>query len=233
MADLSDLQSLIGPTIVQGMLGDPALSSRAKLHRREFVRLLAKAIREYQLARNAILDQMAEAQRPVRLMIKTGRLWHMIGFTDHFETCINATHRCIQNFEQLKAAISADKTNKRALAAAAKNVRQTRHKLEHMDEIIHNGKLRDGEPIMIALAETDDKALIAGEEISFGDLARTLRHLHAAGVAMFPQPAPNEGTGKGLGEAFGKVGRERTQTTANPIRWPDEVTRVYVKFPCK
>lgn len=215
MADLSDLRSLIGPTIVQGMLGDPGLSRQASFHRREFARLLAKAIREYQLAREAILDQMAEVQRPVRQLIKTGRLWHMIGFTDHFETCINATYHCIQNFEGMRAELKVDRTNRKALEAAAKNIPEMRHKLEHMDEIIRKGELRPGEPIMIALAETDDKALIAGEEIAFVDLERTLRRLHAAGRTMFNEPPPNETSTTGLrGKFLGRSSRKGR----NPLR---------------
>lgn len=185
MADLSDLHSLFGPTIVQGMLGDPGLSHQAKLHRREFVRLLSKAIREWQLARDAILAQIGEGRRSVAEMQRTGRLLYAFDFTNHLETCINATHRCLRNLEHLTSEIGIDRTERKALEAAARDVTPVRHKLEHMDGAIQRDELGEGEPIMLALADTEDRARAASYEIRFEDLERTLRRLHAIGVGMF------------------------------------------------
>jgi hypothetical protein len=186
MADLSDLQSLIPPLMIQLLLGEPGISRKGSLYRREFVRLLAKAGQEHELARSAILAQIAEAARPAAEMERKGRQLYILGFTDHLETCINATHRCLRLLDRLKTELPVDRTTRRALESNAESLADMRNALEHMDEMIQRGELRPGEPIMIGLPDSQDKAVVAGFEVRFDDLARTLRRLHAAGSSLFP-----------------------------------------------
>jgi hypothetical protein len=187
MVDLSDLHSLLGSAMIHRMIGDPGISHRASLYRREFVRLLAKAVREHQLARSSILAQMVEAARPAAEMEREGRKLYILNFTDHLETCINATHRCLQFLDRLKTELPVDRTSRRALESASEGLAAMRNALEHMDEVIQRGELRQGERIMIGLAASQDKAVVAGFEVRFEDLARTLRRLHAVGYSLFPE----------------------------------------------
>lgn len=65
MPDLSGLDSpsLIGCLLVQLLMGERGLSRKASLYRRNFVRLVDKALLEYQEAREVILAEIAEANR--------------------------------------------------------------------------------------------------------------------------------------------------------------------------
>jgi len=93
MPDLSGLDRLMNRLMVQVLVGDRGLSRKAALYRRNFVRLLDKALREYNEAREIILAEIAEANRSPKEMAKDGRSIYIITFPDHMETCINAVRR--------------------------------------------------------------------------------------------------------------------------------------------
>jgi hypothetical protein len=66
MPDLSEIVTtrLNPQTLLHAFIGDPGVNPKESAYRRNYARLLDKAIREYQAAREAILDQIAEALRP-------------------------------------------------------------------------------------------------------------------------------------------------------------------------
>jgi len=55
---------------LHAFIGDPGVNQKERLYRRNFVRLVDKGISEYQMARNAILADIAEAKRPYEDMVK-------------------------------------------------------------------------------------------------------------------------------------------------------------------
>src|SRR4030042_6365663 len=102
MPDLSGLDApLMSRLVVQLLIGESSLSHNARLYRRNFVRLVDKALREYNEARGAILKQVAEAKRPAKEMEKHGRQIFTFQFTDHIETCINAISRLFKLLERI------------------------------------------------------------------------------------------------------------------------------------
>ena len=72
MPDLSDCSAerLQGRSLLHAFIGDPGVNQKERLYRRNFVRLVDKGISEYQMARNAILADIAEAKRPYEDMVK-------------------------------------------------------------------------------------------------------------------------------------------------------------------
>jgi len=69
MPDLSGIGSpLLGRLIVQLLVGERGLSPKAGRYRRNFIRLLDKAVREYNEARAAILADVTEAKRSAEEM---------------------------------------------------------------------------------------------------------------------------------------------------------------------
>ena len=103
MPDLSDVTcSLMGRLLIQLMVGEPGLSRRTTLYRRNFIRLLDKALREYQEAREIILDQIGEANRPVEDMSKHGRYLYIIRFPDHIESCISTVRLLYKLLRRIK-----------------------------------------------------------------------------------------------------------------------------------
>ena len=161
--------------------GDGTLSQNAALMRREAIRLMDKAIFEYTLARQAIIDQIGEGQRSYDEQIR-GRVIYMCGFTNHMENCINATRRLIALMQHLRGDRSAplqDKTKRRLIDAHADPLIDIRDTLEHMGEMISNGKIQDGHPVVIALGDDQSSVQLGKHSLSFQSLATILRALHA------------------------------------------------------
>ncbi|HWE37762.1 MAG TPA: hypothetical protein VG406_14435 [Isosphaeraceae bacterium] len=110
MPDLSDCSAvrLQGWSLLHAFfLGDPGVTSKGRLYRRNFARLVDKSIYEYQMSRKAVLDEIAERQRPYEQMAAEGRPMYILGFTDHFENCLNSVNRALNLFERLRLSRSA------------------------------------------------------------------------------------------------------------------------------
>jgi hypothetical protein len=182
MPDLSGLDfPLIGPLLIQLLMGEPGLSQNARLYRRNFVRLVDKALREYHEAREAIIAQIAEAKRPAKEMAKHGRQIFTFQFTDHIETCINAISRLFKLLERIKAEKEAPafpRELRRLIETKSESIADVRDAVEHIDERIQNGMIAPGKPIMLAVTENDDGVMIANYEIKFEELAMVLKKMH-------------------------------------------------------
>ena len=74
MPDLSELTTtrLTARLIGNLLIGEHPLNRQAGLYLRNFIRLLDKAIREYGEAREVILYEIEESNRPTEEMIKDG-----------------------------------------------------------------------------------------------------------------------------------------------------------------
>jgi hypothetical protein len=182
MPDLSDLDSsLIGRLIVQLLVGERGLSRKAGLYRRNFVRLLDKALREYRDAREAILTDMAEANRSAEEMKEQGRSIHFIAFTDHIETCINAVSRLFKLLERIKSEKESPtfpRELRRLVETHSDSVKTVRDTVEHIDERIQKDEVAQGKPIMLTVSENDDGVLVSNCEIKFKELAMVLEKMY-------------------------------------------------------
>ena len=152
MPDLSGLDSpLIGRLIVQLLVGEPGLSRKTSLYRKNYIRLVDKALREYHEARELILAQIAEANRSAEEMSRDGRHIYLILFTDHIETCINAVSRLFRLFERIKSERKSPafpRELRRLLETQGESVAKVRNTVEHMDERIRNDEISPVKPIM-------------------------------------------------------------------------------------
>ncbi len=189
MPDLSDLDvPLKKYLMLHALIGDPGLTRKEGLYRRNFTRLVDKAVKEYQEAREAILMQIEEAKRPPAEMAKEGRIMYIFGFIDHFENCINALNRLLKQLEIIKnesfnSQISRDK--RRAIDAHTRMVPDIRNVAEHMESAIQKDEIVDGQPVMLSISDDIDRAVIAGYEISFQEVALAIRRLHEVALALF------------------------------------------------
>lgn len=167
-------------------VGNGTLSSNAALMRREVIRLMDKAIFEYSLARQAIIDQIAEGQRPYEELLK-GRIIYMFGFTDHMENCVNATRRLIALMQHLRgdrSAPSQDRIKRRLINAHADPLIDIRDTLEHMGEMISKDEILDGHPVVIALGDDQATIQLGRHSLSFLSLSTILRALHSEAVGL-------------------------------------------------
>jgi hypothetical protein len=182
MPDLSGLDApLMSRLVVQLLIGESSLSHNARLYRRNFVRLVDKALREYNEARGAILADVAEANRPVKEMKKRGREIHVIAFTDHIETCINAVSRLFKLLERIKSEKQSPawpRELRRLLETKSEPIANIRDAVEHIDEKIQKGEIGPGKPIMLTVSENDEALMVANYEIKFEELAMVLKKMH-------------------------------------------------------
>ena len=181
MPDISDLTyPLKLALLIQIMAGDKGLSQKSSLYRREFVRLVDKAMFEYQESRSTIIAQIEEMQRSTE-EIETGRVLYILGFTDHFENCINATARLLKLLDGIKSESESpfiSRQIRKLIRAYSKSFPGIRDVIEHMDERIRGDKLVGGLPVMLAIGDEGDEAMVANHRIKFNDLATALRKLH-------------------------------------------------------
>jgi hypothetical protein len=181
MPDLSGLDSLMNRLIIQALIGEPSLSQKTRLYRRNFVRLVDKALREYHEARKLILAQIAEMNRPSKEMIRDGRSIYLFRFPDHIETCINAVRRLYKLLERIEAEKESPELPRelrRLVETMEVTIVDIRDAIEHIDEMIQKDEIAPNRPIMAAGSENWDAVVVANEEIKFEDLAMVLRKMH-------------------------------------------------------
>lgn len=187
MPDLSDLDfPLKRYLIIPALIGDPGITKKEGLYRRNFVRLVDKAVKEYQEARNSIIAQIDESKRPIEEMMQ-GRIFYIAGFPDHFETCLNALNRLLNQLDKIKSESGSWRTPReirRSIEAHSKAIPDIRNSAEHMEGDIE-GDLEEGQPVMLSIGGSGEKAVLAGHEIMFSDVAAAIRALHKIALDLF------------------------------------------------
>lgn len=187
MPDLADRRTfrLQSFSLLQGMIGDPGITRKQGSYRRNFCRLVDKAIYEYQVAREAILDEIYACTQ--RRDWPDGRPLFIFGFIDHFETCINAANRALRIFDRLKGdALLAElaRDQRRSLEAHSRSLVTLRNAIEHVDNVICNDEMPEGRPVMLGFNDSGDRAVIGTYEVGFSDVALTLRKLYEIGEML-------------------------------------------------
>jgi len=172
MPDLSGVASpLLGRLIVQLLVGEGDLSPKARRYRRNFIRLVDKAVREYCEARGVLLAEVAEHGRHLR----------SYAFTDRIETCINAVSRLFKLLERIKSekeSPSFPRGLRRLVETHSKSITTIRDTVEHMDELIQKDEIAPGKPIMLTCSQEGDRILVSNYEVKFTDLAMVLEKMH-------------------------------------------------------
>jgi hypothetical protein len=163
------------------LTGYRGLPRKQRLYIQNFVRLVDKAIREYQSARSTIIAQLDEAKRPPEEMAQDGRFLHILDFTDYFENCINAVSRLLKQLDRIKSESEGwriPRLVRRSIEAHSGTIVEIRNVAEHMAETIQEDSLREGQPVMFTFGGKGDTAVLAAYEIRFEDLALIIRKLH-------------------------------------------------------
>jgi hypothetical protein len=140
-----------------------------------YVRLVEKAVLEYQAARAKNIAFIAD-----------GLVDDMYRAQDHFESCIQSLHRAILYLERLRSMgyqredggpfIPRPRDLEILRSLAKKAIQDMRDAAEHLDIDILNGKLSDNATVGIHLGW--DKASLGTLQISYTDLARWIGQLH-------------------------------------------------------
>ena len=197
MPDLSSLDSLMSRLMIQVLIGEPGLGQKTRLYRRNFVRLVDKALGEYGEAREAILAQIAEMNRSPQEMMKDGRSIYLFAFTNHIETCINATrqlYRLLPKIYREKQSSAAEREPRRLLKTMQAILVDIRNAIEHIDDMIQKDETAPNRPIMATGSENWDAVVVAKEEIKFEDLAMVLRKMHEIALYLLTTKKANSST---------------------------------------
>jgi len=177
MPNLSDRNVPIAKYLLPQLLVGGVEDDPFGLLLREFVRLVDKAVFEYEDARGAF-ETGSENHRYI--------LPH-IAFTNHFETCINAVARLLKILDRLVRLhrnAGQLRTIRKMAKAAEKEVRGIRDQIEHMAEDIQKGARAAGDPIMLALSEDGKTARVGDQCIALSEVARAITALHRVALAV-------------------------------------------------
>jgi len=181
MPDLSGLDSsLKARLLVQVIVGDPGVSQEVGLYRRNFIRLVDKALNEYHEARKAKLNVVAEKNRR-----DVKHLYIMFDFTDHIETCINAVRRLYKLLDRIKSEKQSPEIPRELRKLVERkydSIKNIRDGVEHMDDRIRSGERAVGEPIMLTVSENNEALVVLDYELKFEELAMVLKKMHEIAV---------------------------------------------------
>jgi len=184
MPDLSNIKGLTNRLLVQRLIGEPGIPLEVSLYRRNFIRLIDKALFEYSYARDAILGQITEANRAAKQMGGSGRYIDVFGFTNHIENYINALCRTYKLLNRIKTHTGAPKIPRKLRKGVEKGsqpVNELRNAVEHIDKLIRKGELVPDQPIMLALTDDNEGIRISTYYINFTDLAILIKNIHEIG----------------------------------------------------
>lgn len=165
------------------------LSDVSQQLRRTIIRLIDKANRDYLTARDHMIQQLEEGKRSTEELMQ-GRNIYMFGFIDHIEDCIITCRRLLVLFKEI-AEDPCLKDNK-AISdifdpKLSKAVTDFRNTIEHMQQRISSGHIRDGNPVVISLSEDSHSVVIGNDLLSLSDLANLLTRFHFAGCSLLPR----------------------------------------------
>ena len=189
MDDLSGLRKL-QPTLLLNVVfaqGDREVNRQTALNRRVFVRLVDKAVDEYEESRNLIVAQIAEGRRSWEEMARSGRFIYMFKFVDHMENCISTVRRILRFLEVLKRdqdGLAFPRPIRQDIEALTRPIVKVRNTVEHMDERIRRDEIGEDEPVMLKVMESQDGVMIGGQTLRFSTLSSLIRKLHSLAEGM-------------------------------------------------
>ncbi len=181
MPDLSHLYSKnILPLILNITLRAQVGTTHPSLaYTAAYVRLVDKAVREYEFARRSLEEFVATSSEHLSPYLRAA---------DHLENCLNSARRAIRYARRIRRDREALQVAKSELPTQDDEdlVAAFRNASEHADEQVATGTLAEGDAMILMLHETH--FALGNVEASYGWLAKLLTRLHAlssrvAGVA--------------------------------------------------
>lgn len=186
MPDISDLNLLKEPLLVILIgLNDKGLTKKLGLHRRNFIRLVDKAIIEYLDARQELVKEIKEEKRTLAGQ-NSGQVYRF-AFIDHLENCVNAVRRLLGILERLKTDTTSNvfpRETRKLLQSIGKDIIDVRDVIEHMDEKVQDDQIGANEPVMLSLSRERDTVMIGDYFLRLSQLSITIRRLHQVGLNL-------------------------------------------------
>lgn len=183
--DLNRLQAFLVTALFAGH--DSGLTREFCLYRRVMVRLVDKSLLEYTRARETILAQVAEEERPAERMIKKGRVVYLFSFTDHMENWLNAICRAFKVIEALKTVKNApeiERPIRKLIRKSGEAVSELRNIIEHIAAAIAADEIGKDEPVMLSVSDDYKSVDIGSLSTSFLEIERLIRRMHSLTIEM-------------------------------------------------
>ncbi len=142
-----------------------------------FLMVTDKALREYNEARELLIQYVASANKTMLLVEAFGR----------FETCINSIRRCLRYVDKMArhpCSPVIDRTLKRLLGSYESTIKPLRDAIEHMDEDILSGETPRGIPRALMITRDGEGLQIARHRLSFTEVSAILRQLHSLATKL-------------------------------------------------
>lgn len=180
IADLSRHQAQLVTALFAGY--DSGVTREFRLYRRVLVRLVDKSLLEYTWARELILAQIAEGERPTDEMTDTARTIHLFSFTDHMENCLNALCRTFKVIEALKAVKdtpTVERPVRKLIRKSGETVSGLRNVIEHIDSAIALDEIGEDNPVMLCISADGKNIEIGSLSISLLEVERLIRRIHS------------------------------------------------------
>jgi len=159
-------------------------------YRTNYVRLVDKAIHEYNSVREAVTCQIEDKKRGI----------FILPIINHMENCINATNRANKILKRIISnpgnGFDFDRAAKRMVDSYINNagISDLRNTIEHIEECILNDEIQNDEKVALDISEDASKIIIADKVLEINDLATLLKKLHEIGyeIAIYNVPDMKE-----------------------------------------
>ena len=175
MPDLSNNGNLTGRYLAASMAHEGKnLTDYEKKLLVVYIRLMDKAISEYQTAREYLTQQIEAISRK-----EYGNL-SIFGFWNYMESCIITTRRIFRIFDKIKSTrgvLKLERVNRKLIEKASREITNIRNDVEHIDEEIRNMKY-----LVLSVNSTEDGITTGKKEVKFINLANVLSRLQETGI---------------------------------------------------
>jgi hypothetical protein len=147
------------------------------------VRLSDRAIVDFGLAREALLDYIAHRYE--------GRVSTHFSAISHMEAGITALARCIDFANALARSLVSPPIGKDELPrkAVQDSIRKVRNAIEQTDDALKNGTISSG---MAMLHVLDDRVELEGTALGWSELDVAMRRIHALVKSLIELPGPSK-----------------------------------------
>lgn len=186
MEDLSSLEKLQPNMILNLVFSrvDANFERKTTVYRKIIVRLIDKALDEYNEARSLIVNQILEGKRSNDDMRKKGRVIYMLKFVDHMENLIGTLRRILRLFEKLEGntqGLAFPRAIRRQIESLSTPLVELRNTIEHVEEAIQKDEIKEDEPVMIKITKDQGGVEVGSNTISFFEISILIKKLHGLG----------------------------------------------------
>ena len=189
MEDLSGLEKLLPNMLLNIVFGgiDKGFDRKTAIYRKIIVRLIDKALDEYNEARVLIINQILEIKRSSEEKTTRGRVIYMFKFVDHMENLISTLRRILRLFDKLKGnmqGLAFPRTIRKQIESLSNPLIGLRNTIEHIDDAIQKDEIKADDPVMVKITADQGGVKVGSNNIRFYDISTLLKKLHALGQEL-------------------------------------------------